>query len=288
MTATKYLLAKYIPDIPRFEPRNIGVIVWCEGAVEARLLAEYASRPGEVDGRSIPTFVTSPSAYRQWVRYWRNAVSGPTFKVPGGMEPIAVASPQFLDALVQSSRGNFVIAEAGELLDRVTEDELPTVADQLFATLVETNAPDEPRDLDFDEKCDQLLARSGLAQHRHFHNRYAVNCRVNDVDEEYVFSHAVANGTLERLFQRWPLPKRKRDIQRNLHDTTWRLEQVVRQGIITPEKTVVLVDVTAEQQAAPEAEKSLRLLASMARVINLQDEPLALAEFQEVARLPQH
>jgi hypothetical protein len=286
MKATKYLLAKYIPDLPRFEPRNIGVIVWCEGAVEARLLAEYASRPGEVDGRSIPPFVTSSNAYRQWVRYWRNAISGPAFKAPGSLEPVFVTSPEFLEALVQTSRGNFVISETGELLDRVTEDELPGVADQLFATLVETNAPDEPRDLDFDEKCDQLLTQSGLAQHRHFHSRYSVNCRVNDVDEEYVFSHAIANGKLERLFQRWPLPKRKKDIQRNLHDITWRLEQVVRQNIITPDKTVVLVDVSAEQQAVPEAEKSLRLLGSMSRLVNLQDEGAALAELELAAQLP--
>jgi len=288
MTATKYLLAKYIPDLPRFEPRNIGVIVWCEDGVEARLLAEYRDRLGEVDGRSIPTFVTSSNAYRQWIRSWRKAVSGETFTPSGHAEPIAVTSPEFVDALVRTSRGNFVITEAGELLDRVTEDELPAVADQLFASLVETNAPDEPRDLDFDEKCDQLLALSGLPQHRNFHNRFPVTCSVNGVSEEYVFSHALANGTLERLYQRWPLPKGKKNIQKHLHDTTWRLEQVVRQNIITADRTVVLVDVTAEQQAAPEAEKSLHLLRSMARVINLQDEPLALAEFQAAARLPQH
>ena len=293
MTATKYLLAKYIPDLPRFEPRNIGVIVWCEDGVEARWLAEFRDRLGEVDGRSIPTFVTSSNAYRQWIRSWRKALSGETLTPSGRAgsdhaEPIAVTSPEFVDALVRTSRGNFVITEAGELLDRITEDELPAVADQLFASLVETNAPDEPRDLDFDEKCDQLLARSGLPQHRNFHNRFAVTCPVNGINEDYVFSHALANGTLERLYQRWPLPKRKKDVQRNLHDTTWRLEQVIRQNIITADKTVVLVDVTAEQQALPEAEKSLRLLGSMARVINLQDEPLALAEFQAVARLPQH
>ena len=288
MTVTKYLLAKYIPDLPRFEPRNIGVIVWCKDGVETRFLAEYRDRPGEVDGRSIPTFVTSSNAYRQWIRSWRKAVSSETITSLGQPEPIPITSPDFADALVRTSRGNFVITEAGELLDRVTVDELPNVADQLFASLVETNAPDEPRDLDFDEKCDQLLARSGLPQHRNFHNRYPVTCTVKGVDEVYVFSHALANGTLERLYQRWPLPKRKKEIQKSLHDTTWRLEQVVRQGIITLDKAVVLVDVTPEQQAVPEAEKSLRLLNSMARVINLQDEKLALTEFSEVARLPEH
>jgi len=80
MNTTKYLLAKYIPDLHRFEPRNIGVIVWSPLGIEARFLAEYPNRPGEVDGRSIPGFVTSASAYKQWVRYWRDAISGTSIR----------------------------------------------------------------------------------------------------------------------------------------------------------------------------------------------------------------
>ena len=39
MNKTQYLLAKYIPDMHRFEPRNIGVIVWSPDGIEARFLA---------------------------------------------------------------------------------------------------------------------------------------------------------------------------------------------------------------------------------------------------------
>src|ERR1700690_3094866 len=107
MNATKYLLVKYIPDVHRFEPRNIGVILWSPLGVEARFVAEHTSRPGEVDGRSIPSFVTSASAYKQWVRYWRDAISAEAIQPPGGGELVLASSLAFVEALQQTSRGNF-------------------------------------------------------------------------------------------------------------------------------------------------------------------------------------
>ena len=121
MNTTKYLLAKYIPDLHRFEPRNIGVIVWSPVGVEARFLAEYPNRPGEVDGRSIPGFVTSASAYKQWIRYWRDAFMREAVSPLDGGEVVSASSPAFIEALQQTGRGNFVIVDAGSVLDAVGE-----------------------------------------------------------------------------------------------------------------------------------------------------------------------
>lgn len=291
MNTTKYLLAKYIPDLHRVEPRNIGVIVWSSVGVEARFLAEIPDRPGEVDGRSVPQFVSSTSAYKQWIRYWRNAVSGETFKPAGGGDLLSVASPEFVAALQLTGQGNFVLAEAGQILDRITEDDLPVVADQLFASLVESNASDEPRDLDLDEVCDQLIQRTKLTENKNFHTNYPVRCDVRGVEEEYVFSHAYANGKPERLYQRVSIPRRKTQrtqLRKNVHDTTWSLEQVFNQKIVQPDKAAVLVYVTPEQEAQTDVERSLRLLRSMVKVINLRDEQVALKEFEDMAKLPQH
>jgi hypothetical protein len=137
MKTTKYLLAKYIPDVHRFEPRNIGVIVWSAVGAEARFLAEFPDRPGEVDGRSVPAFVTSASAYKQWIGYWRKLLSEKDMITISGNHDIVRSSVEFPHALEQTSHGNFVIVEGGELLDEISEDELPTAANQLFATLVE-------------------------------------------------------------------------------------------------------------------------------------------------------
>ena len=40
MNTPRYLLAKYIPDHLRMEPRNIGVVLWAEGNVTARFFGE--------------------------------------------------------------------------------------------------------------------------------------------------------------------------------------------------------------------------------------------------------
>lgn len=288
MNATKYLLAKYIADLHRFEPRNVGVIVWSPGGVEARFLAEFPGRPGEVDGRSIPGFVTSPSAYKQWVRYWRDAVSGPSFKPLSGGEVLSVSSPAFLEALQQTGRGNFVLVDAGVVLDAVSEEELPTLADQLFAQLVEAGTPEEPRDPDLDLVCDELLERTRLNTHKNFYTNYPVRCQVNNVEEEYVFSHAFANGTLQKLYQRLAIPKGKARLRKNVHDAAWSFEQVFKQRIVEPQNAGVLVYVTPEQAAQSDIDKSLKLLGSLTRVINLRDAQVGQQEFEPLAKLPEH
>ena len=288
MNVTKYLLAKYIADLHRFEPRNIGVIVWSPTGVEARFLAEFPNRPGEVDGRSIPGFVTSPSAYKQWIRYWRDSVAGPSFKPLDGSGVLSSSSPAFMEALQRTGRGNFALVDAGVLLDAVSEEELPGLADQLFAQLVEANAPEEPRDLDLDLVCDQLLQRTQLSKHRNFYSNYPVRCAVNNIEEEYVFSHAFVNGTLQRLYQRLAIPKGKARLRKNVHDAAWSFEQVFRQKIVEPKNAGVLVYVTPEQETQPDVEKSLRLLGSLTRVINLRDERAGELEFEPLAQLPEH
>jgi hypothetical protein len=287
MNATKYLLAKYIADLHRFEPRNIGVIVWSPTGIEARFLAEHPNRPGEVDGRSIPGFVTSSTAYKQWIRYWRDTLSGSSLKPLDGGAELSSSSPAFIEALQQSGRGNFVLVDAGVVLDFVGEEELPAVADQLFSELVETNAPEETRDLDLDAVCDQLLEQSHLINHKNFYTNYPVHCAVNGVEEDYVFSHAFANGTLQRLYQRLPLPKGKARLRKNVHDVAWSFEQVFKQRIVEPQNAGVLVYVTEEQEIQPDIDRSLKLLRSLTRVINLRDERTGQLEFEPLAKLPE-
>ena len=288
MSTTKYLLAKYIPDLHRFEPRNIGVVVWSPHGIEARFLAEHPSRLGEVDGRSIPSFVTSPNAYRQWIRYWRDAIAGAAIRPLGGGEALSFKSPGFIDALQQTARGNFAVVDAGSVLDEIEEEELSAVADQLFVQLVEANAPKEPRDLDLEVVADQLLERLHLDRHRNFYTNFPVQCTVRGVEEEYVFSHAFANGTLQKLYQRLAIPKDRTRLRKNVHDVAWSFEKVFDQRIIEPQNAGVLVYATEEQEAQPDVKRSLQLLGSMTQVINLRDVPRAEAEFAPLAQLPEH
>lgn len=287
MNPTKYFLAKYIPDMHRFEPRNIGVVIWSPLGIEARFLAEKANRPGDVDRRSIPDWVTSHNAYRQWVRYWRDAVSENSIEPLRGGELIPASSPAFMDALRETAQGNFMLLESGSVMNSVGEEDLPAVANQLFAQLVqEASAAEEPKDRSFEARCDELLMKSQLKAHRHFHDRYPVKYTVRGVEEEYVFSHALANGTIERLFQRFSIPKKKLQIQKSRDAMAWTLESLINNQKITPEQALLIVDETPERQSETEVEKTLKLLGSLSRVVNIQDEAGAEAAFAEAARLP--
>jgi hypothetical protein len=286
MKTAKYFLAKYIPDMQRFEPRNIGVVVWSPLGIEARFLAENPNRLGDVDGRSIPDWVTSHNAYRQWVRYWRDALAENSIEPLRGGERIGASSPAFMDALRETAQGNFMLIESGAVMDRVDEEDLPAVANQLFAQLVlEATLNDEPKDRSFEARCDELLMKTQLMAHRHFQDRYPVKCTVRGVEEEYIFSHALANGTIERLFQRFPFPKTKGRIQKSRDAMAWALESLSNSKIITPDKTILIIDVTPEQRSQPEVDKTLHLLGSMSHVVNMQEPADAEVVFAEAAKL---
>jgi hypothetical protein len=287
MSATPiYLLAKYIPDLERFEPRNIGVVLWSQDGVEARFVGEKLDQPGEVDGRSVPGFITSLSAYKQWVKYWRVALSQSDYAPPAGGAKISRSTPGFMEALKTSGTGNFLLADGGVLLDDLAAEELPSVVNQLFDRLVESGPVEEPRDMTLDEMCDELMEESKLAQHPHFRTRYAVKCPINGVEEEYIFTHGLGNGKPECLLQTFPMPKRKADMRKSTHDTAWAFEKVQQAHIVTPEQTAALVLLGGDQSAEPEVDRVVRVLGSVTKVINVRDRTSTLAFFEELARLP--
>jgi hypothetical protein len=287
MNTTKYFLAKYIPDMHRFEPRNIGVVIWSPLGIEARFLAENPNRPGDVDGRSIPDWVTSDSAYRQWVRYWRDALSENSIEPLRGGELIPASSPAFMDALRETAQGNFMLLESGSVMDAVGEQDLPAVAGQLFAQLVlEAASPEEPKDRSFEARCDELLMKTQLKAHPHFKNRFPVTYSRGGVEEVYVFSHALANGKLDRLFQRFTIPKKKGQIQKSRDAMAWTLESLINGKLVTADQTVLIVDETPERQSETEVDKTLRLLGGMSRLVNIQNPVQAEAIFAEAAKLP--
>ena len=77
MNTPRYLLAKYIPDPLRMEPRNIGVVLWAEGNVAARFVGESDSPDS---GSRLPRRLGLPDrqVYKKWVQYWREQMERPS------------------------------------------------------------------------------------------------------------------------------------------------------------------------------------------------------------------
>src|SRR2546425_641911 len=93
---SRYLIVRYIPDLARQEPKNIGVVLASAQGVSAKFLGE---RDNRLDLRSVRSLVAHTSSYKQWIDYWRHIMSQ-------DIDP-----NQKLNHVLQSSRGNFVVCE---------------------------------------------------------------------------------------------------------------------------------------------------------------------------------
>ena len=284
-----YLIAKYIPDLRRMEPRNIGVVVWTPEAVDARFVAEKPDRPGQFDGRDIPAFVTNPDVFRQWVAYWHREMQKPEIEPAMGGARVARRSPEFLSALMSGNRGNFQLVEGGFLLDPLEPEELPALVDHLYGTLVEAMGPEKPRDPSLDEVCERLIQETHLEDDPQFRRRYEVECPLGErVDERFEFSYGFGNGAPVRLYQRLPIPKlprQKHFLHKNVNDAAWKFSCVVKAGLITKDRGGVLVNLTEEQKDYLEIERAFRVLSTVTRVVDLSQESQYQALRDEFARL---
>jgi len=289
MMPVRYLVAKYLPDLRRMEPRNIGVIVWSGGEVAARFLAERSEQSGEVDGRSVPGFITSLSAYKQWVHFWRNQLEKTAIRPLEGGEAVPRSSSDFLTVLSSTSKGNFHLVESGMLLDAVDVGELPQVADYLFSSLVEESmTAEEPRDPSLEDLCQRLIEETQLATAPYFHRNYPLTCPVGGIAEEtFEFSFAYGNGKPERLYQELPLPRRRnrKALTRNVHHVAWMFEKVIDSKVITHDQGGVLVYPTEEQLNDRDVARSLKMLGSLTRILNLQQYDQVRDEFQSLSQL---
>jgi hypothetical protein len=282
MNTAKYLIAKYVPDLMRGEPRNIGVVLWTPSGVRARFVAERPGKSGEVDGRSIPAFVASTSAFKQWVEYWQGEVGKASIMPLNGGPAVNSSDAAFLDVLAQSSKGSFVLAEGGLLLDPIRPGDEATALRDLFDALVELNPGDEVRDPSLERVCDEVIAAASLNKNPHFKHRYPVECAIGKGNKEaFEFSYGYGNGSPKRLYQRVPMRNRGM-LSKTVDATAWMFEKVVAGNIVPEDDAVSLIYVAQDQKDDQEIARGIRVLGSVSRVVNLHDDRAALREFKNL------
>jgi hypothetical protein len=116
----RWFLAKYVRDLRRREPRNVGVILFCNGSAHFRFFAEDPGVAEKIDGRTIRYQVGSQANYRAWVHYWRS-----------------VAEKKPLEELLRRAPDdNYYLEEGGRVLagPEAAPDQF---IDQLYAELVD-------------------------------------------------------------------------------------------------------------------------------------------------------
>ncbi len=280
MSKARFLVAKYAPDVRRMEPRNVGVIVWVEGEVAARFAGE------KVNGHITATppsalHVRSPSAYQEWVRYWRGLLDRPELDDRTGTI-FKREDQRFLDALRSKSKTQYILVDGGFFLHDVKAEEIGGVVDELYEELV---ARPEPRDKSTERElntqwerrlarsCREVVDRSGLCGRSNFWSNQAVPCDVGDVRQGLPFDYLMTQkGTgLPRLaLQRVPLWR-----PMYVHSTAFRFQWLQNSYSLGTENCAALIfreeslAVPRERQA--EIDQSAQLLRKFATLVNVAD-----------------
>jgi len=102
------------------------IIVWSDSGLEARFLATDVS--GTLDQDKIPDWVTSKSAFVQWVAFWRKELHQ--------VKRVASDPPEFIKALQASNLANFYLDTSGSVLENVAQEDFQGRVDELFSNLV--------------------------------------------------------------------------------------------------------------------------------------------------------
>jgi hypothetical protein len=288
MNEPHYYVAKYVPDLMKWEPRNIGVLIWTPYGVAGRFLGEKENRLGEVDGRKIPAFVTSADAYREWIYYWRSQLEKETVSVVGRNQAAHKTMSNFLEIIAENSTHNFLLQPGGQLLDPINQEELPNLLEYLFEWLV--NVDENIGSKTLDVVCRELLNQSGLIKSKFFRKDYQVECSIPGKHlERFSFDYAYQNGSLQRLYQKMSFSPLPSVLERSTQSTARMFEKAIEAEKITPENGCVLVytspDIDKKSDYIAHIKESVALLESVTRVIDLSHKQVALQEFEAVGKL---
>lgn len=289
MNGAQFLIAKYVPDLIRNEPRNIGVIVWSEAGVAARF--QGVDKNGDFTSRNIPNFIQVQSTYKQWVNFWLSEIKKDKIEFIGKGKIAEKVSPDFVEALRTTSKENYFLDKGGAVLETITANKLPKLVDELFTNLVnDTPEPveEEKYSTEFLEiQCEEVIQQTKLVKNRYFKkNGMTVPCKIaTEVSQSVPFSYAIGNGAPLWLGQKVPL--RKYPSERDLIIDAWllRFRAVVDDGFVSKDNLTAFVCPTADQMQDKEIRNGLAALATRACVLNLNNRQEAQAALDKIAEI---
>ena len=191
---TGYLIAKYVPDLARNEPTNVGVIVYDGTRVLARFEGE-SEEDRRIDLRRVRHRIPSSRAYQQWVSYWRRALTEPTI-LDKTLEGTAGGDATVIDRLLDLPARDFYLEHGGTVLLDADEPSLDEMLRELYERLVRSK--EEPAEMSLHEKSVETFRGAGVpvddAHAFILHPPVTLSIRGIEVEDE--FSFAVRNGRL--------------------------------------------------------------------------------------------
>lgn len=257
MTAARWLVAKYIPDLRRREPRNIGVIAGIGTNVQSRFLGQ---RPdGTVDGRRTK-WAGSVAVYKAWIEYWREH---------------ARDLSRVDDLLSHAVDDNYVLEFGGErIAGGADEIDVRTLAETLYINLVE----DLPQrdSLTIAELSETVIKRLGIEHRVKRSERIDLNA------DSISFDYRYDNGRVN-LMQRINLVYDDDRSWDNVHAAAWAFQKVKDNPKFANAQTIALI-----KQRNPDRElvRQLGVLTEHAEPVDVTEEnraTLVLADLLHIS-----
>jgi len=189
----RYLVAKFVSDPARMEPRNIGVIVWAAGGLACRF-----GSPSEM------RFVDDAAIYQRWVNYWTACCQKKEMPGADGTT-VPRRSAEILATIRATQDGNYLLHEGGYFLESIPAGERQDAADYLYSRLVvdprRAHDISEERDT-LKDRCDAVLQSSGITEREDFTPNCPIQLTVEGINQEFRFDYALNNGKPLALLQR--------------------------------------------------------------------------------------
>lgn len=166
---TEWLVGKYMPDLRRREPRNVGVVLFANDTISMRFRGQRPDGSIHATGLALG----EPAIYKGWVEFWHY---------------LARTTNDLNQWLRRRVIDNYFLERGGRLLSGEEVDSEPLLHD-LYGQLVEETSDD---DWKLADRVAKLLDQSGVSQTEHFRRGYQIDA--GDTGEHYRYPYAYVNG----------------------------------------------------------------------------------------------
>lgn len=266
----RFIIAKYVPDLSRMEPKNIGVFLWSKGEIRARFLEDDDAQ-----------FVNEPDTFQRWKKYWLNMIQGKAIRPRRG-KPVSTDDPECMKALLSTQEGNYILVDAGELLEMIGKREITKATDFLFSELVATKEVKKQLEKEsLESLCRDVMQKSGISIKKEYRTNYPVLCTLyGQAHRPMHFNYGLVNGSPRNLFQRVSLQK-----EMSVNNAVLTLRAVIDNGIVEQNHCAVLTQSTSIKSNA--TEKNFEWLQKICPVIDLDstEATVSLKEIVQAAEL---
>jgi hypothetical protein len=256
---TEWLVAKYIPDLRRREPRNIGVLLRTGDVSLARFVGERSS--GFVDGRYLRGRVADVATYKAWVEYWRHELGD-----EADLRELVTSRPD----------DNYVVEYGGSRLFGRESTEPTEMLEYLYTTLVE-ELPEGGGPLSVSELSESVLSLAGIADR--VTRGYELDIPHERFSDKVVFDYRYENGR-PHLMQQVSLTFGDDRSWTLAHAAAWAFEKAYE----AEERSVSLIALVKPRRMDDDLEGQLLLLEEHSSVVDLKKPEVAAASLRALVQ----